>query len=105
MTTTLRLSALALRNTSSAPSAGQIGTERNGDRSETRREGRTGRRKPGTGFIVNAFGFSAAFLFLSACALVTVLLFWLGVPETREMATEAPPEDAKPLPASAVAGT
>jgi MFS family permease len=57
------------------------------------------------GFIVNAFGFSAAFLFLSACALVAVLLFWLGVPETREMATEAPAEDAKPLPASAVAGT
>src|SRR6266403_2038425 len=35
------------------------------------------------GFIVNAFGFSAAFLFLSACALAAVFLFWLGVPETR----------------------
>jgi MFS family permease len=56
------------------------------------------------GFIVNGFGFSAAFLFLSACALVAVLLFWLGVPETRDMATEVTPETTKPLPNSAVAG-
>ena len=56
------------------------------------------------GFIVNAFGFSAAFLFLSACALVALLLFWLGVPETRDMATEVTPETTKPLPNSAVAG-
>jgi MFS family permease len=56
------------------------------------------------GFIVNAFGFSAAFLFLSACALIAVLLFWLGVPETRDMATEVTPETAKPLPSTAVAG-
>jgi len=35
------------------------------------------------GFIVNAFGYSTAFLFLSACALAAALLFWLGVPETK----------------------
>src|SRR6267154_1573514 len=56
------------------------------------------------GFIVNAFGFSAAFLFLSACALVALLLLWLGVPETRDMATEVTPETIKPLPSSAEAG-
>src|SRR5882672_7196665 len=56
------------------------------------------------GFIVNAFGFSAAFLFLSACALAAALLFWLGVPETRDMATKATPEIAEPLPGTAVAG-
>jgi MFS family permease len=53
------------------------------------------------GFIVNAFGFSAAFLFLSVCALAAVLLFWLGVPETRGMATKATPKTAKPLPSTA----
>jgi len=56
------------------------------------------------GFIVNAFGFAAAFLFLSACAVVAVLLFCLGVPETRDMATEATPGTSKALPSSAVAG-
>ncbi len=56
------------------------------------------------GFIVNAFGFSAAFLFLSACALAAVFLFWLGVPETRGMVPQATPETAKPLPSTAVAG-
>jgi MFS family permease len=57
------------------------------------------------GFIVNAFGFSAAFLFLSACALIAVVLFWLGVPETRDMAAKATPQTAKPpLPNTAVAG-
>jgi MFS family permease len=56
------------------------------------------------GFIVNAFGFSVAFLFLSACALVAVLLFWLGVPETRDMATVATPGTTKPVLSSAVAG-
>ena len=56
------------------------------------------------GFIVNAFGFSAAFLFLSVCALAAVFLFWLGVPETRGMATKATPKTAKPLPSTAVAG-
>jgi MFS family permease len=55
------------------------------------------------GFIVNAFGFSAAFLFLSACALVALLLFWLGVPETRDRTTEVTPETIKPLPSSAEA--
>jgi len=56
------------------------------------------------GFIVNAFGFSAAFLFLSACALAAALLFWLGVPETRDMAIKATPETAEPLPSTAIAG-
>jgi MFS family permease len=56
------------------------------------------------GFIVNAFGYSPAFLFLSACALAATLLFWLGVPETRDMATKATPETAKPLSSIAVAG-
>jgi len=56
------------------------------------------------GFIVNAFGFSAAFLFLSACALAAVFLFWLGVPETRDMATKATPETSEPLPSTAIAG-
>jgi len=58
------------------------------------------------GFIVNAFGFSAAFLFLSACALAAALLFWLGVPETRDMetrdmATEAMHRTGKALPGPA----
>jgi MFS family permease len=56
------------------------------------------------GFIVNAFGYSAAFLFLSACALAAVLLFSLGVPETRDMATKSTPETVKPLSGTAVAG-
>src|SRR5882672_4786172 len=56
------------------------------------------------GFIVNAFGFSAAFLFLSACALAALFLFSFGVPETRDMATKATPEIAEPLPGTAVAG-
>jgi MFS family permease len=41
------------------------------------------------GFIVDAFGYSAAFLFLSAAALAALVVFWLGVPETRDRATEA----------------
>jgi MFS family permease len=53
------------------------------------------------GFIVNAFGFSAAFLFLSACALAAFFLFLLGVPETRDTAIEATRETAKPLPSAA----
>jgi predicted MFS family arabinose efflux permease len=48
------------------------------------------------GFIVNAFGFSAAFLFLSACALAAFFLFSLGVPETRDIVTDATRESAKP---------
>jgi MFS family permease len=35
------------------------------------------------GFIVDAAGFDAAFLFLAAIALLAFLLFWLFVPETR----------------------
>jgi MFS family permease len=35
------------------------------------------------GFIVNSFGYSAAFLFLAACAILAFLVFWFGVPETR----------------------
>jgi len=50
------------------------------------------------GFIVNAFGYSAAFLFLSACALAAVLLFSLGVPETRDMATRQRPRLSSPCP-------
>jgi MFS family permease len=57
------------------------------------------------GFIVNAFGYSAAFIFLSACALAAVFLFWLGVPETRGVVTEATPETTGPLPSTAVVGT
>jgi MFS family permease len=34
------------------------------------------------GFIVDGFGYTAAFLFLAVCALAAFLLFWLGVPET-----------------------
>lgn len=35
------------------------------------------------GAIVDAFGFSAAFLVLAASAAVALVVFWLGVPETR----------------------
>jgi predicted MFS family arabinose efflux permease len=48
------------------------------------------------GFIVNAFGFSVAFLFLSACALAAFFLFSLGMPETRNIVTDVTPESAKP---------
>jgi MFS family permease len=36
------------------------------------------------GFIANSFGYSAAFLFLAGCAVLALLVFWLGVPETRD---------------------
>ena len=36
------------------------------------------------GLVVDAAGYSAAFLFLAACAVVALLTFWLGVPETRD---------------------
>jgi hypothetical protein len=50
----------------------------------------------------NAFGFSAAFLFPSVCALAAFSLF---SPETWDMTTEAAtPETAKPLPSTATAG-
>lgn len=35
------------------------------------------------GFIVDQAGYSAAFLFLAACALLAVVLFWIAMPETR----------------------
>ncbi len=35
------------------------------------------------GYIVDGFGFDAAFLFLAGCAAAAFLLFWLAVPETR----------------------
>jgi MFS family permease len=35
------------------------------------------------GLVVDAAGYSAAFLFLAGCAIVAFLTFWLGVPETR----------------------
>jgi MFS family permease len=57
------------------------------------------------GFIVNAFGFSAAFLFLSACALAASILFALGVPETRNIVTDVTPESAKPSLRTALWGT
>ena len=56
------------------------------------------------GFIVNAFGFSAAFLFLSACALAAFFLFSLGVPETRDLVTHATPKTAKQLLGAALRG-
>ena len=37
-------------------------------------------------------------------ALAALFLFSLGVPETRDTATKATPETAKPLPSTAVAG-
>jgi Major Facilitator Superfamily len=37
-----------------------------------------------SGFIANSFGYSAAFLFLAGCAVLALLVFWLGVPETRD---------------------
>ena len=35
------------------------------------------------GAVVDAAGYSAAFIFLAACAVVALLIFWVGVPETR----------------------
>jgi nitrate/nitrite transporter NarK len=35
------------------------------------------------GFIVDRAGYEAAFLFLAGCALAALLLFWIGMPETR----------------------
>ena len=35
------------------------------------------------GLVVDAAGYSAAFVFLASCAIVAFLTFWLGVPETR----------------------
>jgi MFS family permease len=44
------------------------------------------------GLIVQTFGFEAAFLFLTACAMGAFLLFWFGVPETLPAAAD----DAEP---------
>jgi predicted MFS family arabinose efflux permease len=43
------------------------------------------------GFIVDAAGFNAAFLFLAAVAALTFLLFWLAMPETGDL--NSPIED------------
>ena len=43
------------------------------------------------GWIAGAFGFSAAFLVLTACALAALGLFWLAVPETRGIAHRRAP--------------
>jgi MFS family permease len=52
------------------------------------------------GFIVNSFGYSAAFLFLAACAVLAFLVFWLGVPETRDAAARPPDESVERLASS-----
>lgn len=46
------------------------------------------------GFIANSFGYSAAFLFLAACAVFALLVFWLGVPETRDAEAARPPSES-----------
>jgi MFS family permease len=35
------------------------------------------------GAVVDAAGYSAAFIFLAACAVIALFIFWFGVPETR----------------------
>jgi MFS family permease len=35
------------------------------------------------GLVVDAAGYSTAFIFLACCAIIALLTFWLGVPETR----------------------
>jgi sugar phosphate permease len=39
------------------------------------------------GMIVDKAGYSAAFLFLAACAAAAFLLFWIAMPETRKIET------------------
>jgi MFS family permease len=46
------------------------------------------------GFIANSFGYSAAFLFLAACAVLAFLVLWFGVPETRGPEAERPPDES-----------
>ena len=54
------------------------------------------------GWIANAAGYSAAFLFLAGCATVAFLVFWLGVSETRNLSTgEYSAPDPEPEPAMA----
>lgn len=58
------------------------------------------------GFIVDSFGYTAAFLFLAGCALAALLLFWFGVPETRAAGSDvvcAEPGAAEPVAAAGVA--
>jgi MFS family permease len=43
------------------------------------------------GYIVDSFGYSAAFLFLAGCAVLALLVFWLGVPETRDIDAASAP--------------
>jgi sugar phosphate permease len=45
----------------------------------------------GAGVIVDHFGYSATFLTLGAAALVAVIVFALGMPETAEPETASPP--------------
>lgn len=55
------------------------------------------------GFIVNSFGYSAAFLFLAACAVLAFLVLWLGVPETRDAdAARLPDESTEKLASRAI---
>jgi MFS family permease len=42
------------------------------------------------GLVVDAAGYSAAFLFLAGFAIIAFLTFWLGVPETRDWRGRAP---------------
>jgi MFS family permease len=43
------------------------------------------------GFVASSLGYSTAFLFLAACAVLAFLVFWLGVPETRDAEAARPP--------------
>jgi Na+/melibiose symporter-like transporter len=46
------------------------------------------------GVIVDRFGYDAAFLFLAGCAAGALLLFWLGVPESRDGSARETPRAA-----------
>jgi predicted MFS family arabinose efflux permease len=48
------------------------------------------------GFIVDKAGYSPAFLFLAAVALAAFFLFWMAMPETREL--RAPRQSGSPMP-------
>jgi predicted MFS family arabinose efflux permease len=54
------------------------------------------------GYIVNSFGYSSAFLFLAACAVLAFLVFWLGVPETRDADAAPPAGDSSRLASRAI---
>ena len=53
------------------------------------------------GLIVNALGYKTALLFLGACALGALVLFWLGVPETLNFQQKRPRRTQEPGIASA----